>query len=260
MDLRAGQNVAVSTGVVQVHLQQGAQPEVDLVALLLDARAQVRADADFVYYNAPHHPTGAAKVQGQVLTLDLRRLPADVERVMVAANSDRELDGLNVLVESDEAFSFAPLSLAGLPTAVLVEVYRRAGGWRIRAVGQGWAAGLAGLVREYGITVDEETDQPNTTSSPEPGLLAVESELQRLTARRDALARDVADLEQRVRAARQALVETDELRLLQQAGYYQFRHPLDDVLSSKKRLDDLRGQIKSAISKRTAVRGKSAGW
>ena len=42
-------------------------------------------------------------------------------------------------------------------------------------------------------------------------------------------------------------------------GYYEFRRPLDDVLASKKRLDGLRAQIKEAISKRTAVRGKS-GW
>jgi len=57
----------------------------------------------------------------------------------------------------------------------------------------------------------------------------VQSELQRLTQRRDALVQDISALERRVRKAREALVETDELTLLQQAGYYQFRHPLDDV-------------------------------
>ena len=61
------------------------------------------------------------------------------------------------------------------------------------------------------------------------------------------------------RDARAALVETDERMLLQQVGYYQFRHPLDDVLASKQRLDRLRAQIKEAITKRTAVHGKS-GW
>ncbi len=47
--------------------------------------------------------------------------------------------------------------------------------------------------------------------------------------------------------------------LLQQVGCYQFRHPLDDVLSSEKRLVGLRARIKEALTKRTAVRGKS-GW
>ena len=261
VNLTAGQNVAVATGPMEVHLQQLGRSDADLVALLVDDRGQVRADVDFVFFNAPDHPTGAATIAGQVLRLDLRLLPADVERVVVAASSDGELDGLAVLVKSDEHLKFAPVGLAGLPTAVLVEVYRRAGGWRVCAVGQGWAAGLAGLVREYGITVDAEPTPPATTNAPEPeqGLLPIRSELQQLTARRDAVAQEVAALERRVGEARAALVETDELRLLQQVGYYQFRHPLDDVLSSKHRLDGLRGQIKEAISKRTAVRGK-AGW
>ncbi|WP_221196874.1 DUF4041 domain-containing protein, partial [Cellulomonas cellasea] len=73
------------------------------------------------------------------------------------------------------------------------------------------------------------------------------------------LAREVEALERQVREAREALVETDELRLLQQVGYYQFRHPLDDILSSKQRLYSLRAQIKAAITKRTAVQAKS-GW
>ena len=162
-------------------------------------------------------------------------------------------------MESDEQLTFAPSSLAGLPTAVLLEVYRRGGGWRVRAVGQGWAAGLAGLAREYGVNVDAEPDPPATPGSPEPDLAPVQSELERLTRRRDALLQEVAALDQQVREARATIVETDELRLLQEVGYYQFRHPLDDVLSSKQHLDDLRAKIKEAISKRTAVHGKS-GW
>ncbi len=163
MDLTAGQNVAIAAAV-NVRLQQPGQAEVDLVALLLDDRGQVTADADFVFYNAPRHPSGSVTLTDEALSLDLRLLPADVERVIVAANSDGEgqLDGLTVLVECDEELSFAPSSLANLLTAVLVEVYRRGGGWRARAVGQGWAAGLAGLAREYGINVNAEPDQPAT--------------------------------------------------------------------------------------------------
>jgi len=258
MDLTAGQNVAIAAAV-NVRLQQPGQAEVDLVALLLDDRGQVTVDADFVFYNAPRHPSGGVTLADQALSLDLRLLPAVVERVIVAANSDGQFANLTVLVESDETLTFAPSSLAGLSTAVLLEVYRRGGGWRVRAVGQGWAAGLAGLAREYGINVNAEPDQPATPGSPEPDLAPVQSELERLIRRRDALIQDVAALDRQVREAREALVETDELRLLQQVGYYQFRHPLDDVLSSKQRLDGLRAEIKKAISKRTAVRGKS-GW
>ena len=34
------------------------------------------------------------------------------------------------------------------------ELYLRNGNWRLRAVGQGWADGLAGLARDYGVNVD----------------------------------------------------------------------------------------------------------
>jgi stress response protein SCP2 len=261
MNLTAGQNVAITATSIGVRLQQPGGAQVDLVALLLDERGQVKADSDFVFYNAPHHPSGAVTLTEHALGVDLRLLPQGVERVIVAANSDGEsrLDGLTVLVEGDETSTFAPSSLAGLPTAVLLEFYRRGGGWRIRAVGQGWAEGLAGLAREYGVNVDADHDQPVTAGSLEPELGPVQSELERLTRRRDVLIRDVAALDQQVREARQTIVETDELRLLQEVGYYQFRHPLADVLSSKKRLDELRAAIKEAIRKRTAVRGKS-GW
>jgi stress response protein SCP2 len=35
-------------------------------------------------------------------------------------------------------------------------VHRRDGGWRVRAVGQGWADGLAGLARDFGIDVSDQ--------------------------------------------------------------------------------------------------------
>ena len=218
MDLTAGQNVPVAAAAMNVRVQGTGQTEVDLIALLLNDRGQVGSDADFVFYNAPRHPSGAVTLAEHGLSLDLRLVPALVERVLVAANSDGEghLDGLRVLVESDEGLGFAPLSLAGLPTAVLLEFYRRGGGWRVRAVGQGWAAGLAGLAREYGVNVDAEPDRPAAPGSLESDLAPVQSELERLVRRRDVLIQEVAALDRRVREARETIVETDELRLLQQ--------------------------------------------
>ncbi len=124
-------------------------------------------------------------------------------------------------------------------------------------MGQGWATGLAGLARDYGVVVvDAEAEQ-----APAPALASnpVRSEVERLVQQRDALAEELAGLARQLQDARAALVETDERVLLQQVGYYQFRHPLDDVLSSKQRLDRLRARIKEAITRRTAVHGKS-GW
>lgn len=62
VDLTAGQNVPVPAAAFEVRLQQPGQGLVDLVALLLNDQGQVSADVDFVFYNAPRHPSGAAKL------------------------------------------------------------------------------------------------------------------------------------------------------------------------------------------------------
>ncbi len=38
---------------------------------------------------------------------------------------------------------------------VFGEVYRRGDAWKLRAVGQGWDSGLAGLATDFGVTIDE---------------------------------------------------------------------------------------------------------
>lgn len=40
---------------------------------------------------------------------------------------------------------------------VLAELYRRGDAWKVRAVGQGYASGLAGLATDYGVDIDEDT-------------------------------------------------------------------------------------------------------
>lgn len=40
-------------------------------------------------------------------------------------------------------------------TLELAEFYRRGGGWRVRAIGQGYDDSLAALAVRYGVTVDD---------------------------------------------------------------------------------------------------------
>ena len=51
------------------------------------------------------------------------------------------------------------------------------------------------------------------------------------------------------------LVETRETALLQEAGVYQYRHPLTDAIAYKARLEGLRARIKDAVRAGTAVKG-----
>ncbi|WP_229840874.1 TerD family protein [Streptomyces brasiliensis] len=151
-------------------------PVVDASALLLDAAGKVRGDADLVFYNQPAHPsgavrhTGAAQGDGQLvewLDVDLPRVEPAVQRVLVAGSCDGgvfgQVPGLYVqaLTADGAVVAHYAVTDASSETAfVLGEFYRRNGMWKFRAVGQGYASGLAGLATDFGIAVDEPAPAP----------------------------------------------------------------------------------------------------
>ncbi|WP_063036945.1 TerD family protein [Nocardia pseudovaccinii] len=174
MSMIKGANVAVPTSTVQVELGWQASPGVpdaDASALLL-AGGKVRSDNDFVFYNQPGHPSGAVRYVGKqqgptvldVLSVDLSQVEAEIETVVIAASADGgtfgQFQGLCVrLVDSATGAELARFDSVGATTEtafVLGELYRRQGNWKFRAVGQGYASGLAGLATDYGISVDED--------------------------------------------------------------------------------------------------------
>ena len=96
-------------------------------------------------------------------------------------------------------------------------------------------------------------------------LSSVRAEVQQLQQRRDALAAAVSGLQQlmtqlpalraeQVQLSAQ-LVETRETVVLQEAGIYQYRHPLDDAIAYKARLAGVQARIKDAVKAGTAVKG-----
>ena len=53
-----------------------------------------------------------------------------------------------------DRFPFCPADSTRVSALVWGELYLRNGNWRLRAVGQGWSDGLAGLARDYGVNVE----------------------------------------------------------------------------------------------------------
>ncbi|MEH0416107.1 TerD family protein [Streptomyces sp. B21-083] len=51
------------------------------------------------------------------------------------------------------AFTPAPF-VSGETVTIAMEIYRHGSGWKVRAVGQGYDTGLAGLAANYGIDVE----------------------------------------------------------------------------------------------------------
>ena len=140
---------------------------VDVSALLLSENGRVRSDADLVFFNNPvgpgvqyRHGAGAP----DVVAIDTGAVPADVATVAITASLDGSgpatFGTAPTLVASitagGEAVGFELTGLTTESAVVCVEVYRRGDAWKVRAVGQGYDDGLAGIATAYGIEIDDE--------------------------------------------------------------------------------------------------------
>ncbi|MFC8393479.1 TerD family protein [Streptomyces sp. NPDC057238] len=182
-----GGNLPVPATALQVAVtwRQGpGVPDVDVSALLLDATGRVRSDTDLVFYNQPAHPSGTVRHLGKGqgadgtgadwLWLDLSAVEPGMDRVVVAASADAgtfgQVPSLDVRVSLPDGQQVASFAIGDASTEtafVFGEFYRRNGGWKFRAVGQGYASGLAGLATDFGISVAEDP-QPVPAAAPAP--------------------------------------------------------------------------------------------
>lgn len=181
--LSKGANMPVEAAAVRAVLgwsTGSGVPDVDASALLLTRGGRVRSDDDFVFYNQPRHASGAVTHLGKqpgADTLEVRpgALGPDIERVALCASADGgtfgQVPGLHLrLLDAVSGAELARFEMSAGPETALIggELYRRDGGWKFRAVGQGYASGLAGLATDFGITVDDEQPAPATAPTPGP--------------------------------------------------------------------------------------------
>ena len=150
---------------------------VDVSALLTGPGLRVRGDADLVFFNAPQAPgVRWTDAGGQRVELDLDAVPADVAAVLIAVSLTGTAPFGTVppprigLAAADGA-PVAEFTVPGLgPERAIIgrEVYRRGDRWKVRAVGQGYAGGLAELVAAHGIEVDDPGDPEPPRTPPPP--------------------------------------------------------------------------------------------
>ncbi|MFE1903307.1 TerD family protein [Streptomyces gardneri] len=165
------------------------EPQVDAAALLVAADGTVRGTEDLVFYNQPEHAgsgvrlSGSAHGEGGVLAdwleIDPGRVEPSVDRIVVAASCDDatfgEVTGLYlraVSATTGEQLALYAVEDATTETAILLgEFYRRGGGWKFRAVGQGYDSGLPGLAKDFGFSVPEVPEVPEVPDeTPAPPL------------------------------------------------------------------------------------------
>ena len=152
----AGQNVPLAGPRVQVDLLAS---HADLSVLLVGASGRVDRDEDFIFYNNPRSTDGAATLTANGASVDTALLAQHCERVILvvsAGDGGSIADATAVLHQPgfEIDLRFRPVDSSSVNALVWGELYKRNGNWRLRAVGQGWADGLAGLARDYGVNVD----------------------------------------------------------------------------------------------------------
>lgn len=176
-------------------------PDVDASALLLTAAGKVRSDADFVFYNQPDHASAAVRYVGKqggsdTIEVDLSRVEPDIDRVVLSASADGGTFGqvvdLCLALAHPDGYDVVrfPMTADTETAFVAGELYRRGGQWKFRAVGQGYASGLAGLATDFGISVD---DEPAPAAARTPPQQPSPSGSPRLTKGLDKLPRDMRE-------------------------------------------------------------------
>lgn len=175
--LSKGQNGPLTASDVVVSLE--LTTPADLSALLVKADGKVRSDADFVFFNQPTGPgvrlVSGAPGQAASLAVSLAQVPADIDQVRAVITLDDASSSFGRFAPptarvSDSAGTVLyEYRIDGLSTESIVialELYRRQGAWKVRAVGQGYAGGFAALVTDHGVSVDDAPAQP--AAAPQP--------------------------------------------------------------------------------------------
>ncbi|OZC86001.1 stress protein [Rhodococcus sp. 06-418-5] len=172
-----GQNGPLTVGDVVVSISLAVPA--DLSALLVTDAGKVRTDADFVFFNQPTGP-GVRLEPGQGgparLAVSLAAVPADIEQIRAVitlddASSNFGRSAAPVARVSDAAgnvlYEYTIDGLSSESIVIALEIYRRQGSWKVRAVGQGYAGGFAALVTDHGVSVDD-APAPAPTPAPAP--------------------------------------------------------------------------------------------
>ncbi|MFE4818190.1 TerD family protein [Streptomyces sp. NPDC056704] len=178
-----GSNIPLSAARVTVDV--AAPVRLDVSGLLLTADGKVRSDDDFIFYNQPTGPGVTYRSGGgaapDAITVDTGAVPPSIEKIVVTASPDaagqtfQGIEPTATIRNADDNSvlgSFTPPQLGTETALVVVEIYLRNGAWKARAVGQGYANGLAGIATDFGVSVEEPTPAPAPVAAPAPPVQA----------------------------------------------------------------------------------------
>nr|WP_237067481.1 TerD family protein [Microbulbifer guangxiensis] len=156
----------------------GTDFDLDASVFLLADNGKVRGDHDFIFYNQLTSQCGSVVHQGdnrtgdgdgddEAIKIDLSAVPAAIQKIAVTvtihnAEANRQNFGQVAnafirIVNDETNVEVARYDLTedySIETAMIFgELYRHSGEWKFKAVGQGFAGGLAPMAQEYGVNI-----------------------------------------------------------------------------------------------------------
>lgn len=177
MQLATGQRVPLATLNLQQQLDvifnvSGSASNYAAVCFLLGADSRLISPDATVSPGQPSSAGGAVTWQaGQRLSLNLGRLPANVERLAFGLVPDGgDLRGVQrgeisfgTAGSAAATWAFSGSDFSNEKAIIAAEIYRHQGAWRLMINGQGFTDGLSGLVRHFG-----GDGLPNLRAAPPP--------------------------------------------------------------------------------------------
>ncbi|MFE9912596.1 TerD family protein [Streptomyces clavifer] len=161
-----------------VRTTTGTDYDLDASALMVNEAGKVASDQHFIFFNNLTSPDGSVEHTGDNLTgegegddeaikVNLAAVPADVSKIVFPVSiHDAEARGHSFgqvrnafirVVNQDGGTELARYDLsedAATETAMVFgELYRNGAEWKFRAVGQGYASGLAGIATDFGVNL-----------------------------------------------------------------------------------------------------------
>lgn len=156
----------------------GADFDLDASAILAGADGRVVSDGHFVFFNnltsvdgsvehTGDNTTGEGDGDDEQIKVNLAAVPAEVDKIVFpvsiydAATRQQSFGQVrNAFIRVINQAGGAELARydlsedASTETAMVFgELYRNGAEWKFRAVGQGYAEGLAGIARDFGVNV-----------------------------------------------------------------------------------------------------------
>ncbi|WP_433659206.1 TerD family protein [Nocardia sp. CA-128927] len=169
--------VAVGLGW-DVRTTTGADYDLDASALATGPDQKVLSDQHFIFYNNLRSPEGSIEHTGdnltgegegddEVINVDLSATPPTITNIFFPVSihdADARSQSFgqirNAFIRVTDASTGIELARydltedASTETAMVFgELYRHGNEWKFRAIGQGYASGLAGIARDYGVHI-----------------------------------------------------------------------------------------------------------